>query len=123
MPGIPGLPGGGPMGGGPLMNCCGGPPGYGAGGGPGGRWNCICIGGGPPGRMGMGIGGRPTCGYDIGGAERFGIGGREICGCIMPGAGPPTPRTGPERPGWAWSSGPVAIPRPAGRPKIGRAHV
>lgn len=34
----------------------------------------------------------------------------------MPGAGPPIPRTGPARPGWAWVSGPVTTPRPAARP-------
>jgi hypothetical protein len=107
------------------MNCWGGPPGYGpGGGGPGGRWNCICICcGGIPGRMG-GIapcGGRTTCGYATGAAERLGIGGREIWGCIMPGAGPPTPRTGPASPGAAWSIGPVANPRPAARPTPGPA--
>jgi len=56
----------------------------------GANWPGIC----PGGRI---TGGPP--GYDTGGALR--CGGREICGCIMPGAGPPTPRTGPASPGWA----------------------
>ena len=120
--GIPGRGGaGGPLiicpgGGGPIGLCpnWGGGPGYGCGGPPpglapgaancggctwGGGPRTIC-GGAPPGYPGIWPGGRITgaAGYEIGGAESWGIGGREIWGCIMPGAGPPTPQTGPARP-------------------------
>jgi len=40
----------------------------------------------------------------------------------MPGAGPPTPRTGPASPGAAWSSGPVGTPRPTAWPTPGPAR-
>jgi len=45
--------------------------------------------------------------YDIGGAAAAGPRGN-----IIPGAGPPTPRTGPVNPGAA--PGTTGIPRPAG---------
>lgn len=88
--------------------------------GPGGP-RPIC--GGPCPGKGGGIwdGGRITgaAGYDTGGAESCGMAGREICGCIIPGAGPPTPRTGPASPGCACTRGAAGTPRPAARPTPG----
>ncbi len=100
------IPGGGTIGGAPggIPRPIGMPGG--GGGIPGGSPR---PGGGIPGRMPGGAGGRPR-----------------PCGAMAAGAGPPTPRTGPCKPGGAPTMGGTATagkPRPAARPRPGPGMV
>lgn len=105
------IPGGGAIGGTPVGGIPGGIPrpiGIPGGGIPGGS-PIAMPGGGTPGLMPGGAGGRPR-----------------PCGAIAEGAGPPTPRTGPCKPGGAPTMGGTAtagMPRPAARPRPGPGMV